>query len=101
MEIAMSAKEITVNVTAFKAQCLDLFKQLEQGKLKRIIVTRRGSSVAEVAPRRRAGRMGFEDVYGCMRGLMNISPDYDPFEQVIEEPKDPFLDRKRRRGSAA
>jgi antitoxin (DNA-binding transcriptional repressor) of toxin-antitoxin stability system len=87
----MADTELTVNVTEFKANCLDLFKRLEAGKIKRITVTRRGLPVASIAPPPLRKKKKFEDIYGCMRGTIQFAPDYDPFEQVIEEPKDPFF----------
>jgi antitoxin (DNA-binding transcriptional repressor) of toxin-antitoxin stability system len=87
----MASHEVTVTITAFKANCLDLVRQLEHGKLKRITLTRRGKPVAEVSPKKAAKKKTFADIYGCMRGTIEFAPDYDPFEQVIDEPKDPFL----------
>jgi antitoxin (DNA-binding transcriptional repressor) of toxin-antitoxin stability system len=90
--------EITIPVTQFKANCLKLFKRLEQGKLKRVTVTRRGKPVALVEPSR-TKRKPLADAYGFMRGAIHLSPDYDPFEQVIEEPED--LLETEKRGNAA
>ena len=42
--------ELRVSVTEFKAKCLAVFDQLEQRKIKRVIVTRRGTPVAEIGP---------------------------------------------------
>jgi antitoxin (DNA-binding transcriptional repressor) of toxin-antitoxin stability system len=76
----MSGNEVTLNVTRFKAQCLDLFKRLEQGKLKRVTVTRRGRPVAEVSPKRAA--KSFDDVFGCMQGMITVAPGVDLLEPV-------------------
>jgi hypothetical protein len=89
--------EITNSASAFKAKCLELFKRLEQGKLKRITVIRRGRPVASVARAGSLKKASFDEIYGCMRGTIEFAPDYDPFEQVIDEPSDPFLDKKTRR----
>jgi antitoxin (DNA-binding transcriptional repressor) of toxin-antitoxin stability system len=102
----MSANELTVTVTGFKANCLELIRKIEHGELKQITLTRRGKPVAELAPKRAAKRKSFADIYGCMRGSIEFAPDYDPFEQVITEPHDPFLGnkvsgKKRGRRSAA
>jgi len=88
----MAAADVILNVTEFKANCLQLFKRLQSGKIKRITVTRRGTPVASISsPSRTGKKKKFEDIYGCMRGTIQLAPDYDPFEQVIEEPKDPFF----------
>jgi prevent-host-death family protein len=97
----MADSEITISASAFKAKCLDLFKRLERGKLKRITVTRRGKPVAVVAQSPPAKKPSFDDIYGCMRGTIEFAPDYDPFEQLIGEPSDPFLDKKPSGGSSA
>lgn len=86
----MASKELTIPVTEFKTNCLKLFKRLEQGKLTRVTVTRRGKPVASVEPSQMK-RKQFSDIYGMMRGKIHFSPDYDPFEQVIDEPNDPFV----------
>jgi antitoxin (DNA-binding transcriptional repressor) of toxin-antitoxin stability system len=71
----MSQNEITLNVTRFKAECLDLFKRLEQGKLKRVTVTRRGRPVAEISPKRAV--KSFDDIFGCMQGMVTVAPGVD------------------------
>lgn len=86
----MVSKEITVNVTQFKAECLEYLRKLETGKLTTVTVARRGKPVA-VVERAGAGKTHIKDAYGFMRDVMHLSPDYDPFEQVVDEPSDPFL----------
>jgi antitoxin (DNA-binding transcriptional repressor) of toxin-antitoxin stability system len=90
LEPAMASKELTIPVTEFKANCLKLFKRLEHGELSRVTVTRRGKPIAMVEPNQITRRQ-FSDIYGIMRGKIHLSPDYDPFEQVIDEPNDPFI----------
>lgn len=102
----MSASELTITVSGFKANCLELIRKIERGEIKQITLTRRGKPVAELAPKRAVKRKTFADIYGCMRGSIQFAPDYDPFEQVIAEPEDRFLGnkisgRKRGRRSAA
>ena len=46
----MSAAELTINVTEFKAKCLDLFDRLNDGRLSKVTVTRRGKPVAVATP---------------------------------------------------
>jgi antitoxin (DNA-binding transcriptional repressor) of toxin-antitoxin stability system len=87
----MATREVTVNVTEFKAKCLEHLRKLESGRVRKVTVTRRGKPVA-VIERAAAGEMPVKDVYGFMRDVMRLSPDYDPFEQVVEEPSDPFFD---------
>jgi antitoxin (DNA-binding transcriptional repressor) of toxin-antitoxin stability system len=72
---AASEREITISASAFKANCLSLFKRLEQGRLRRVTVTRRGTPVADVAARAsKPRRRSFDDVFGAMRGTITIAP---------------------------
>jgi antitoxin (DNA-binding transcriptional repressor) of toxin-antitoxin stability system len=76
----MPDNEITLNITRFKAECLDLFKRIEQGKLRRVTVTRRGRPVAEVSPKRPAKR--FDEIFGCMQGTITVPAGTDLIEAV-------------------
>ena len=96
----MATKELTVNVTEFKAKCLEHLRKLESGKLRKVTVVRRGKPVA-VVQSAEAKKKPLKDVYGFMSDVMHLAPDYDPFEQVIDEPKDLFLDKTPDRDAAA
>jgi prevent-host-death family protein len=87
---------ITVSASGFKAKCLSLLRKLETGELARVMVTRRGKPVALIVGAA-TQREPLKDMYGFQAGLIQFSPDYDPFEQVIDEPSDPFLDKPRSR----
>lgn len=78
----LAPSELTVSVTTFKAQCLDLFKRLESGQLKRIVVTRRGRPIVEIVQPEPATRLTFEDIHGCLRGIITIAPGVDLTEPV-------------------
>jgi antitoxin (DNA-binding transcriptional repressor) of toxin-antitoxin stability system len=83
MESSMAARELTVSVTNFKANCLELVRRLEQGKLKRITLTRRGKAIAELSPKGEK-RKSFADIYGCMRGLIATEPGVDLTKPTLE-----------------
>jgi antitoxin (DNA-binding transcriptional repressor) of toxin-antitoxin stability system len=69
---------MTISASAFKANCLGLFKRLEQGQLRRVTVTRRGTPVADVAARpSKPKHRSFDDVFGFMRGTITIAPGAD------------------------
>jgi prevent-host-death family protein len=85
----MASGELVVNAAQFKAKCLDYLRRIESGKLTSVTVTRRNKPVAVV--RAIAGKAQVKDAYGFMRDVMHISSDFDPFEQVVDEPRDPFL----------
>ncbi|MFM9852972.1 MAG: hypothetical protein ACKVOJ_09230 [Sphingomonadaceae bacterium] len=58
------SSELTINATAFKARCLGLMDELTRGRLKRVLVTKRGKVVAEMsAPEPTAKKIS---IIGCM-----------------------------------
>ncbi|WP_137123975.1 type II toxin-antitoxin system Phd/YefM family antitoxin [Roseomonas sp. HF4] len=63
-----------VNATEFKAKCLDLLDQVNNGTIARLDVTKRGRVVAVVTkpPATSAG-----DLHGFLRGSVIIPPDLD------------------------
>jgi antitoxin (DNA-binding transcriptional repressor) of toxin-antitoxin stability system len=103
METEMATRDCTVNVTEFKAKCLELFKDIERGKLTHVTVTRRGHPVATVLPPRPAKKVGsLDEVFADMRGLITVAPGVDLTEPLdIPEPDDPFLGKKKRGDAAA
>ena len=60
----MTDAVLEINVTAFKAKCLELFKQLEARRYDKVVVTRRGKPIAEL----RRPRDEIPDIYGALRG---------------------------------
>lgn len=99
----MATRERTVNVTEFKAKCLELFKEIERGKLAHVTVTRRGHPVATILPPRAARKIrSLDEVFADMRGLIQVAPGVDLTEPLdIPEPDDPFLGKGKRRNAAA
>jgi antitoxin (DNA-binding transcriptional repressor) of toxin-antitoxin stability system len=90
----MAESEITISASAFKAKCLDLFKRLERGTLKRITVTRRGKPVAMVVQRPPAKKPTADDIHAAMGGTITVAPGVDLTEPLgIPEPDDPFIGR--------
>jgi antitoxin (DNA-binding transcriptional repressor) of toxin-antitoxin stability system len=79
--IAVSDNEVTLNVTRFKAECLDLFKRLEEGKLKRVTVTRRGRPVAQISPPR--APKSFDEISASMQGTITVAPGVDLLQPVV------------------
>jgi antitoxin (DNA-binding transcriptional repressor) of toxin-antitoxin stability system len=49
-DYTMTAVELTINVTEFKAKCLDVLARLNRGDLSRVRITKRGRLFAEVSP---------------------------------------------------
>jgi len=77
----VSGAVLEINVTDFKAKCLALFKELEARRYSKVVVTRRGKPIAELAP---AGSE-VPDPYGCMKGSVIIPPGVDLTEPVLED----------------
>jgi hypothetical protein len=65
-------------------------RKVESGELTRVTVTKRGKPFA-VVERAEAPKKPYKSAYGFMRDRIQLSPDYDPFEQVIFESNDPFI----------
>jgi antitoxin (DNA-binding transcriptional repressor) of toxin-antitoxin stability system len=77
----MTEAVLEINVTAFKAKCLELFKQLEARRYDKVVVTRRGKPIAELRP----AATEIPDLYGCMKGSVTIPPGVDLTEPVLED----------------
>jgi len=77
----MTEAVLEINVTAFKAKCLELFKQLEARRYDKVVVTRRGKPIAEL----RATETKVPELYGAMKGSVIIPPGVDLTEPVLEE----------------
>jgi antitoxin (DNA-binding transcriptional repressor) of toxin-antitoxin stability system len=77
----MTEDVLEIGVTAFKAKCLALFKELEARRLTKVVVTRRGKPIAELAP----ARTEVPDLFGCMKGSVIIPPGVDLTAPVLED----------------
>jgi antitoxin (DNA-binding transcriptional repressor) of toxin-antitoxin stability system len=77
----MTEAVLEINVTAFKAKCLELFKQLEARRYDKVVVTRRGKPIAELRPADSA----VPDLYGALKGRVYIPPGVDLTDPVLED----------------
>jgi hypothetical protein len=75
---------LRVSVTAFKARCLAIFKDLEARRVGRVLVMRRGLPVAELTPPRRE----LPTLWGAHRGSVEVEPGIDLTAPVLDEPLD-------------
>ena len=72
----MVTTELTLSVSEFKAKCLDIMKRLDERKLSRVTVTRRGIPVAVVAAAK--GPVNWlEELQARMKGSVTIPPGVD------------------------
>jgi prevent-host-death family protein len=67
----MKAKRVKeIGAAQFKAKCLGLIAEIEDGSRKECIITKRGKPVAKLVPIKREPFL-----YGCMKGLGEIRGD--------------------------
>jgi len=76
--------DLTLTTSEFKRKCLAVMRDLEARKLSRVVVTRRGKPVAELRPTKRK----VPSLWGCMRGTVNLPPNFDLTAPVLDEPLD-------------
>jgi prevent-host-death family protein len=65
--------ETTVDVAAFKGQCLALVDAVARGKASRVVLTRRGHPVAILVPYRKS----LPELWGTMRGTAKTARGAD------------------------
>ena len=80
----------TVSASEFKAKCLDLLDQVDDGRIGRLIVTKRGKPVAVVtAPP--VTEEAVRRFLAGMRGSVIIPEGVDLTEPALDEPMDAEL----------
>jgi prevent-host-death family protein len=77
----------TISASEFKAKCLNILDRLDKRELDRVIITKRGRTVAVLVPPQNEVEATFE-LYGCMRGSVTIPEGVDLTEPVFDEPFD-------------
>jgi antitoxin (DNA-binding transcriptional repressor) of toxin-antitoxin stability system len=78
-------RELTLTVSAFKAQCLDVMARIASHKLSRVTVTKRGKPIAVMGPVEQVldgkslckGNQGYAKSWGAMRRTLDIPVDFD------------------------
>ena len=78
-----ATNESTINVTAFKSQCLGLIDDVAQGKTDRIVLLKHNRPIAAVVPVNDDAREPF-DLWGAMRGTVTVAPGVDLTESTGE-----------------
>lgn len=76
--------ELVINVTLFKARCLEVLKALETNKLRSVRITRRGKPLAELKPASRT----VASLWGAHRGSVRVADGVDLTAPVIDESLD-------------
>jgi prevent-host-death family protein len=77
----------TISASEFKAKCLNILDRLDKHELDRVIITKRGRTVAVLLPPEPQADAA-RDLYGFMRGSVVIADDVDLTEPVFDEPFD-------------
>jgi prevent-host-death family protein len=75
----------TISATEFKAKCLNLFDQVESRKLDKVIITKRGKTVAVLTPPQ-SSEDAVNQIHGFMRGSVIIPEGFDLTEPVGDTP---------------
>jgi prevent-host-death family protein len=75
----------TISASEFKAKCLNILDRLDKHELDRVIITKRGRTVAVLTPPdQRADAV--RNIHGFMRGSVIVADDVDLTEPVLDEP---------------
>ena len=82
----MAATE-TISASEFKAKCLAILDRLASHDLERVIITKRGHTVAVLIPPEPQAD-AVHNLYGGMRGSVTIPEGFDLTEPVLNEPLD-------------
>lgn len=72
----MVSSELTIGVAEFKAKCLDIVKRLDEGRLRKVIITRRGRTVAQLIPPAK-DKADFYRFLDSMKGSVTIPEGVD------------------------
>ena len=82
--IVMASSELTIGASEFKAKCLEILKRLDEHRLRKVTITRRGKPVAELRPRPDASATVKGSILGCMKGSVVIPPGLDLTAPVFD-----------------
>lgn len=79
-----ASAERVMNATDFKARCLEIFDQLAARKLRRVVITKRGRTVAVLTPP--DPQTEIASLYGFMEGSVIIPEGVDVTAPALDEP---------------
>ena len=75
----------TISASEFKAKCLNILDRLGNRELDRVVITKRGRTVAVLTPPDQRDD-AVRNIHGFMRGSVIIADDVDLTEPVLDEP---------------
>ena len=79
----MVSSELVITASEFKAKCLDIFKRINDGRLRKVIVTRRGKVVAEIGPPM-SDKANFLRFLGSMKGSVTVPDGVDLVAPIFD-----------------
>jgi prevent-host-death family protein len=74
----------SISASEFKATCLDILRQLDEQKLGRVVITRRGRPVAVLTPPESHADI-IDRLHGFMRGSVTVPDDFDLTAPVLQD----------------
>ena len=74
----------SISAAEFKATCLDILKQLDEHKLQRVVITRRGRPVAVLTPPE-SHADAVAALHGFMQGSVTMTDGIDLTAPVFDE----------------
>ncbi|HEX4365289.1 MAG TPA: type II toxin-antitoxin system Phd/YefM family antitoxin [Rhodopila sp.] len=75
----------TISASEFKAKCLNILDRLASHELDRVIITKRGKTVAILTPPDQLAD-AVRNIHGFMRGSVIIADDVDLTDPILDEP---------------
>lgn len=74
----------SISASEFKATCLDIIKQLGDGTLERVVITRRGKPVAVLTPPV-SHAAAVRNLHGFMRGSATLPDDHESMPAALDD----------------
>ncbi len=74
----------SISASDFKATCLDIIKQLGDGTLERVVITRRGKPVAVLTPPV-SHADSVRNLHGFMRGSVAFPEESDATQPALDD----------------
>jgi len=75
----------TIDAAVFKGQCLEILDRLSRRQLERVIITKRGRTVAILAPPD-SDADAVRAIHGFLRGGVKIPEGFDITARVCDQP---------------
>ncbi len=74
---------LTIAASEFKARCLSLMDEVASGRLHKVVITKRGKTVAELQA---STPKPIPTLHGALKGMLDLPPDLDLTAPAFDEP---------------